>query len=255
MKKMNFKEVGIPTIVLFCICLVVAGALAVTNELTKDKIAQNLLQTEIEARQAVLPGTEYELLSEENGVSVYAVLVSEAPAVSGTDAASDSDMYRVWTGIPSEIPVSDSDAVSDTDAVSGSDISKTDIDSITSETDMVSETDIIPEGAKYLIGYVATSGGKGYGGDVQIMVGIDLNLAVTGVRIVSHSETPGFGGNCENPDWLAQFEGMSGTLAIEKDKGEVDALSGSTITSRAVTSAINKAISQVTEIEGRLNVQ
>ena len=262
MKKMTFKEVGMPTIILFVICLVVAGALAFTNLLTKDKIAENALKTEIAARQAVLEGTEYELLYKENGIAVYAVLVSECPA----DAASPSDaaLWRVWNGINSEVSPSDTDEISpsDTDEPSPSDIpvsngdalpvSNGDADPVSNGDITVSATDL-PEGTMYHIGYVVTSASRGFGGNVEIMVGIDLSQKITGVKILSHSETPGFGANCEKSDWLAQFEGMSGSLAIEKDKGDVDALSGSTITSRAVTSAINKALAEVAETEGRLN--
>ena len=275
MKKMTFKEVGMPTIILFAICLIVAAALAFTNLLTADKIAQNIEQSEIEARQTALAGDEYVFIGENNGVAVYAVLVSQNPAgdVSPTDASA-SDLYRVWVGLAPENAVSESDifasdlsasdlSASDLSAsdifasdISGSDLSGSDITAtdITATDIALSNTDIA-EGTKYHIGYVATSASRGYGGDVQIMVGIDLSLNVTGVKIVSQSETPGFGANCEKPEWLAQFEGMSGTLAVEKDGGEVDSITAATITSRAVTSAINKALSEVSAIEGRLKAQ
>lgn len=266
MKKMNFKEVGMPTIVLFTICIIVAGALAFTNMLTKDKIAQNALEAEIAARQAVLAGTEYELISEENGVSVYAVLVYEEPGTA--QPASDSDIsasdasatditavapYRLWTGFDTQ-----PDAVSATD-VSATDASATDVTPTDVSLTDVSFTDIsatdIPEGDKYLIGYVAVASSKGYGGNVQIMIGVDLNLEITGIEILDQSETAGLGANCENRNWLSQFVGRSGTLAVSKDGGDIDAITAATITSRAVTSAVNKALGQVTEIEGRMNAQ
>lgn len=255
MKKMTFKEVGMPTIILFVICLIVAAALAFTNLLTKDKIAENALETEIAARQAVLEGTEYELISENNGVCVYAVLVTQRPE--GDASPSDTASYRVWSGLstePSASTASKSD-ISGSD-LSGSDISGSDLSGsdISASDAVLSNTDIA-DGVKYHIGYVATSDARGFGGTVEIIVGIDLMQQITGVRILSHSETPGFGANCENPDWLAQFEGKSGTLAVTKDKGEIDSISGSTITSRAVTSAINKALTEVSAIEGRMNAQ
>ncbi len=272
MKKMNFKEVGMPTIVLFTICIIVAGALAFTNMLTKDKIAQNALEAEIAARQAVLAGTEYELISEENGVSVYAVLVTEIPDtalpasdsdasasdISSTDITAEVTPYRLWTGFDTQ-----PDAVSATD-VSATDVSATDASATdVTPTDVsftdVSFTDIsatdIPEGDKYLIGYVAIASSKGYGGNVQIMIGVDLNLEITGIEILDQSETAGLGANCENRNWLSQFVGRSGTLAVAKDGGDIDAITAATITSRAVTSAVNKALGQVTEIEGRMNAQ
>lgn len=247
MKKMTFKEVGMPSIILLVICIIVAGALAVTNMLTADKIAQNALEAEIAARQAVLAGTEYELISEENDVTVYAVLVSEAPdVVSGTDTVGTDAAFRVWNGIQtvSETDVSSSDLsatdVSFTDAASASDVSSTDI----------SASDI-STGDKYIIGYVAVAKSKGYGGDVQIMIGVNLDLTIAGIEILSQSETAGLGANCENPEWLSQFVGKSGELAVSKDGGEIDAITASTITSRAVTKAVNKALAEVTKIEGR----
>ncbi len=253
MKKMNFKEVGIPTIILFSICIIVALALALTNSLTSGIIAENALQSEIEARQSVLAGEEYELVSEENGVSVYAVLVNGIPGsepnlpivspadisisdLSATDILSGVLLRRPWTGVKTEVTATD---ISNTD-ISGTDVTNTDI----------SATDT-PKTDKYLIGYVATSASKGYGGDVQIMIGIDLNLKITGIEILEQSETAGLGANCENPEWLSQFVGKSGTLAVSKDGGEIDAITASTITSRAVTSAVNKALAQVSEIERR----
>ncbi len=248
MKKMNFKEVGIPTIILFSICIVVALALALTNSLTADIIAENALESEIEARQAVLAGDEYVLVSEENGVSVYAVLVSEKPGdslpavspadttpsdLSETDTEAATLPYRVWVGINENTSSSD---------ISNTDLSDTDI----TATDL-SATDVTAD--KYLIGYVAVASSKGYGGDVQIMIGVNLDITVAGIEILSQSETAGLGANCENPEWLSQFVGKSGNLAVSKDGGEIDAITASTITSRAVTSAVNKALAQVEKFE------
>lgn len=252
MKKMSFKEVGIPTIILFSICIVVALALALTNSLTADIIAENALRSEIEARQAVLAGDEYVPVSEENGVAVYAVLVNGVPGyepalpavspaditpsdLSATDIPSGVLLYRPWTGVKTEVTATD---LSNTD-LSSTDITPTDI----TATDLAAD--------KYLIGYVAVSASKGYGGDVQIMIGVNLDLTVAGIEILSQSETAGLGANCENPEWLSQFVGKSGHLAVSKDGGEIDAITASTITSRAVTSAVNKALAQVEEFERR----
>ena len=264
MKKMNFKEVGIPTIVLFVICIVVAGALAFTNQLTKDKIAENALQKEISARQAVLAGTEYELVSEENGVQIYAVLVSEKPGaaapvtdtdITNTDITPTDVRYDIWTGIPSaeaELSEASDTDISKTDSVvSGSELNpESESDLPVSETDTVSETDA-PEGTKYILGYVATTEGKGFGGGIQIMIGVDLDLKITGIEILSQGETAGLGANCTKESWLAQFVGQSGVLAVDKDGGEIDSITASTITSRAVTGAVNNALAAVTEFEER----
>ena len=93
------------------------------------------------------------------------------------------------------------------------------------------------------VGCVIISSAKGYGGDVQVMVGFDMNRTVTGVSVLSHSETPGLGANTANESFLGQFVGTTeaGSLAVAKDGGTVDAVTAATISSRAVTAAINSA--------------
>ena len=83
-----------------------------------------------------------------------------------------------------------------------------------------------------------------------MMVGVDTEGTVTGVRILSHSDTPGLGALATSPDFYEQFTGMSGTLAVNKDGGQVQAITSATITSRAVTVGVNDAISWVTENGG-----
>jgi len=93
------------------------------------------------------------------------------------------------------------------------------------------------------VGCVIITAAKGYGGDVQVMVGFDLNKTITGISILSHSETPGLGANAANPAFLGQFVGLAdaGSLAVAKDGGTVDAVTAATISSRAVTAAVNSA--------------
>lgn len=93
------------------------------------------------------------------------------------------------------------------------------------------------------VGCVIISSAKGYGGDVEIMVGFDMERTITGVSILSHSETPGLGANAAKPGFLGQFTGSTdaGSLAVVKDGGTVDAVTAATISSRAVTGAVNSA--------------
>lgn len=83
--------------------------------------------------------------------------------------------------------------------------------------------------------------GKGYGGDVGFMIGIDLkDDTVIGASVTTHSETPGFGSRAKSdPKFAAQFSGMSVMEPFQttKDGGQVNAVSGATITSRAVCTA------------------
>ena len=97
-------------------------------------------------------------------------------------------------------------------------------------------------------GYVVRVSPNGFGGAIDMMVGISADGTVTGVAIVSQSETASLGANCTREDFRAQFTGRSGTLAVSKDGGEIDALTGATVTSRAVTQGVNTALAFVKEV-------
>ena len=89
-------------------------------------------------------------------------------------------------------------------------------------------------------GYVITTTDKeGYGGDIQITVGITSDGTVNGISILSISETAGLGMKAKEPSFYEQYVGKNPTkFAVSKDGGDgeqIDALSGATITSRAVT--------------------
>ena len=81
----------------------------------------------------------------------------------------------------------------------------------------------------------------GYGGDIQLAVGVDTENRVTGVAILSINETAGLGMNAER-DLVPQYPGKNGRLKVTKDGGEIEAISGATITSRAVTNAVSAAL-------------
>ena len=94
---------------------------------------------------------------------------------------------------------------------------------------------------------------KGYGGDIDLMVGIDTSGKVTGVSILSISETAGLGMNAKNESFINQYMGKSGTIGVSKNGAsdtEIQALTGATITSKAVTSAVNTALSLYSQIGG-----
>jgi len=87
--------------------------------------------------------------------------------------------------------------------------------------------------------------GKGYGGDVGLMVGVNLeNDTIIGVRVTTHSETPGLGARAkESPDLVEQFPNLPivSTFKVKGAGGQIDALTGATITSGAVCSAATDA--------------
>ncbi|TRZ91556.1 MAG: electron transport complex subunit RsxG [Rhodocyclaceae bacterium] len=88
--------------------------------------------------------------------------------------------------------------------------------------------------------------GSGYGGSIKLMMGIDLEGRLLGVRVTSHKETPGLGDRMEEKkgDWILRFTGLSlGNPPIEKwkvkkDGGQFDQFAGATITPRAVVGAV-----------------
>lgn len=97
-------------------------------------------------------------------------------------------------------------------------------------------------------GYVVEVTPSGFGGTIDMMVGVGTDGAVTGVSIISMSETSGLGANADKKDFRYQYVGKSGTLAVTKDGGEIDALTGATITSRAVTNGVNTALAVADEM-------
>ena len=94
-------------------------------------------------------------------------------------------------------------------------------------------------------GYVVEVTPSGFGGNLDVMVGVDNDGVCTGVSIISHAETSGLGANATKESFRDQFVGKSGTLAVTKDGGEINALTGATITSRAVSNGVTAAIAAV----------
>jgi electron transport complex protein RnfG len=99
-------------------------------------------------------------------------------------------------------------------------------------------------------GYAVQVAPSGFDGEIDMMVGIGKDGKVLGISIISHTETAGLGAvaaadNAKGEAFRTQFIGMSGALAVNKDGGEVDAITGATITSRAVTEGVNAALACV----------
>ena len=97
-------------------------------------------------------------------------------------------------------------------------------------------------------GYVITTTDKdGYGGDIQISVGIEKDGTVKGIEMLSISETAGLGMKATEADFKDQFkdkkvEKFSYTKSGEEGDDKIDALSGATITTNAVTNAVDSAL-------------
>ena len=88
--------------------------------------------------------------------------------------------------------------------------------------------------------------GKGYGGDIGIMVGINIDEdKIIGAAVTTHSETPGLGATAkDDPSFVSQFKNLSITESIKvtNDGGKINAMSGATITSRAVCAGVTDAM-------------
>lgn len=183
MKNIKLREILIPTVSLFVICLCVTALLAVTNAVTKDAIAYQQELSAAESRQAVCPdAVDFEQVQYDvQGVECYKAL----------------------------------------------------------------------DESGNLVGYAISSSSKGYGGDVKVMTGIKAeDGSVIAINVYDNSgETPGLGVNTSGEKFTSQFAGLSsGTgVTVDKDAGKnpdsvpVDSVTGATISSRAVVSAVNQA--------------
>lgn len=101
-------------------------------------------------------------------------------------------------------------------------------------------------------GYVATTiCHEGYGGDIKVMVGITNEYKITNIEIMSMSETAGLGAKANNIEFTSQYSGLAENIGVEKNNGgsaeknTISAISGATITSKAVTKAVNCALEAV----------
>ena len=86
---------------------------------------------------------------------------------------------------------------------------------------------------------------NGFGGKIELMVGVMKNGIINKVSILSQAETPGLGANMVNDKFKGQFDGKDPKtfiLKVKKDGGDVDAITAATISSRAVSEAIKKAV-------------
>lgn len=99
-------------------------------------------------------------------------------------------------------------------------------------------------------GYVVRVAPNGFGGAIDLMVGVKADGTVNGVAVIAHSETASLGANCTREEFRAQYAGGAGPFAVGQDGGTIEALTGATVTSRAVTDGVNAALDFVREVQG-----
>lgn len=95
------------------------------------------------------------------------------------------------------------------------------------------------------LGYCVDVSVEGFGGSLSLLVGVSSSGAVTGVTVLSHSETAQLGAQAAQEDFLAQFTGKSGAITVNSGRNSIDGITGATVTSSAVTAAVNTALTAV----------
>ena len=181
------KNIIIPTVALFVICLVATTLLAFANQVTAPLIEKLAVQTEIDARKTVL--AKAETFEEKKSGNIDYVV------------GFDKDGKEV--------------------------------------------------------GMVFTKTAKSYGGEIIVMTGIDNEGKVSGVEILQINDTPGLGMNAQKPEFKNKFIGLNDIITVKKNSAdannnEIDAISGATISSKAVADAVNAAIADYKTItEGK----
>lgn len=113
---------------------------------------------------------------------------------------------------------------------------------------VISEVMEAKDASGTVIGYVASFTAKeGYGGDISLSMGVAADGTITGLEVLSASETAGLGANCTTDAFKSQFAGINSERVEYTKMGrsadnEIDALSGATITTKAVTKAVNSLL-------------
>ncbi len=121
------------------------------------------------------------------------------------------------------------------------------------EVSFTDETGLVTNVYQGSAGYAVQVAPAGFGGAVTMMVGVDNDGKVLGISIISHAETAGLGAvaaaqTSAGESFRGQFAGMSGTVTVTKDGGQVDAITGATITSRAVCVGVSAATACVADM-------
>lgn len=177
--------------ILFAICAVAAGALALVNDITEERIAAQAAMKLEQALRAVVPDAE------EFKDETERVLAQGSPAPGGGESGLQL-VSKVYVGYKN--------------------------------------------GEMAGVAFACTP--SGYGGPINAVVGVSRDGVVTGLTVVKHSETPGLGANITGQGFQTRFIGLrAGTpVKVKRDGGQVEAITGATISSRAIASAVDQAL-------------
>ena len=122
-------------------------------------------------------------------------------------------------------------------------------------TDYTDASGLVSKVYKGANGYALEVAPAGFDGSITMMVGVDNEGKVLGISIVSHTESAGLGAvaaatTSKGQAFRDQFIGLSGSVAVSKDGGTVDAITNATITSRAICDGVNAALDCVAGLGG-----
>lgn len=97
--------------------------------------------------------------------------------------------------------------------------------------------------AGQLVALTYASSGMGYGGEIDVMVGFDMDGRLSGIGIMTHAETPGLGARIQDAPFTEQFRGLDSKDGVRttQEGGRVNSISGATLSSRGVVSAVDRA--------------
>jgi electron transport complex protein RnfG len=102
------------------------------------------------------------------------------------------------------------------------------------------------------VGVWAIAVKKGYGGPIRMLISADVNGKVLGVRVLAQQETPGYGARIvgDRAEWLQLFTGRTRDAPplLRQDGGDIDAITGATVTSRSVTRAVAAALEAIESV-------
>jgi len=95
-----------------------------------------------------------------------------------------------------------------------------------------------------VIAVAYSSSGSGYGGEIDVMVGISMDGKLAGISVMTHSETPGLGARITEAAFSEQFRGLEldAGVQLSGDGGTIDGISGASFSSKGVITAVNGAV-------------
>jgi len=95
-------------------------------------------------------------------------------------------------------------------------------------------------------GYAFMANGSGYGGDIDILVGLENDFSIKDISILAQTETPGLGSRISEKSFTDQFKGLSADeVAFRTDNGRIDAITGATISSKAVVDTVKEKMDEI----------